>query len=576
MQSQKRQRTRKWHGRAYILNVGLAVVLFLGSPAPSPAQLRKPAAAPPPKAEPAPPTDPLGRETPRGAMLGLLKYGERDDFTTAARYLQVPADFNLSIEQLAKEMVAMRHKFQSDIALLSDDPKGNIEAGLPPGEVRAGALKVGGATLDILMVRVDDPDSGKIWLISQETVKRLPEFYALLQREKPELIDRLFPSALTQRRVLAMSLAQWLGWLLSIPIAWLLAWPIGFLFSVPRRVWSKLRRTPFQSIWDTPIEVPLRCIIAILLHGFLVYLLEPPLLYRHYYFRLLAALLAASLAWLVSRLADRGFVRVVNRTRTQTAGGESIVILMQRLTRIVMLVAAFLCALALLGVNVTTTLAGLGIGGLAIALAAQKSLENLIGGVSLLMDRAVHVGDFCKIGDRSGTVEDIGLRSLKLRTPEQGLLVVPNGTLAQMQFENMRTRRKLLINQTFLLRIETRAEQLRLVLARVQSMLDGLPEIESGNSRIRVNKFDGAAFELELFCYAKMTDWMAFTALRQDVVLKIAAIVEASGTQFAAPTELNYQSGDLLVAPANTPVGLSRLAGLGLVGDREPEPNSVL
>ena len=82
-----------------------------------------------------------------------------------------------------------------------------------------------------------------------------------------------------------------------------------------------------------------------------------------------------------------------------------------------------------------TALVGLGIGGLAIALAAQKSLENLIGGVSLLMDKAVQVGDFCRIGDRVGTVEDIGLRSLNLRTLDQNLLVVPNGSLAQMQFE---------------------------------------------------------------------------------------------------------------------------------------------
>ena len=110
---------------------------------------------------------------------------------------------------------------------------------------------------------------------------------------------------------------------------------------------------------------------------------------------------------------------------------------MQRLTRIVLVIIALVVALALFGLNVKTTLAGLGIGGLAIALAAQKSLENLIGGVSLLMDKAVHVGDFCQIGDQFGTVEDIGLRSLKLRTLDQNLLVVPNGLLAQMQFENM-------------------------------------------------------------------------------------------------------------------------------------------
>jgi MscS family membrane protein len=102
--------------------------------------------------------------------------------------------------------------------------------------------------------------------------------------------------------------------------------------------------------------------------------------------------------------------------RAEKNGGEAIIILMQRLNRIVLIIVGLVAALAIFGVNVKTTLAGLGIGGLAIALAAQKSLENLIGGVSLLIDKAVRIGDFCQIGDQLGTVEDIGLRSLKLRT----------------------------------------------------------------------------------------------------------------------------------------------------------------
>jgi len=88
------------------------------------------------------------------------------------------------------------------------------------------------------------------------------------------------------------------------------------------------------------------------------------------------------------------------------------------------------------------------------------------------MDKAVHAGDFCEIGGKLGTVEDIGLRSLRLRTLDQNLLVVPNSALASMQFQNMKARPKLLISQNFSLRIETRAEQLRCVLDRVQRMLD--------------------------------------------------------------------------------------------------------
>ena len=485
-------------------------------------------------------------------MQGLLKYSAREDFETAARYLQMPPGQNPDLVQLAKEFQALHTRFKGDIALLSDDPNGTVEAGLPPGQIRAGVFAVGGTTTDVILVRVDDPAAGKIWLISHETVAKVPELYAQMESEGPTAAERLVPASLRSQHVLDMSLAQWLGWLLSIPISWLLAWLLTFLLSLPRRVWYGLRKQPFQTVWQTPIGMPLRCIIAILLHGLFVYLLEPPLLYRVYYFRFLAALLAGCLAWLVSAIADRGFDHAVNRRHTQNRGGESILVLMQRLTRIVMLVIAFVAALALFGVNVKTTLAGLGLGGLAIALAAQKSLENLIGGVSLLMDKAVHVGDFCNIGGRLGTVEDIGLRSLRLRTLDQNLLVVPNGLLVQMQFENMKARPKLLIDTTFSLRIETQVEQLRFVLDRVQKMLDEHPAIESGTSRIRVNDFAGAAFDLELFAYGKTGDYAQFTAIRQDVILKIAEIVEAAGTRFAAPTRLTYLSTDTGVAAEKT------------------------
>ena len=530
--------------RTYPLEIVLAAFSFLGSAAYSTAQLPKFAAKPPTHSEPSATIDPLGRQTPRSAVMGFLKYEERQDFATAAHYLQPTPGQETDLAQLARELKALQTRFRSNISLLSDDPNGTVEAGLPPGQVRAGVLAVGGSTTDVILVRVDDPASGKIWLISKETVARIPELSAQMESEGPTAADRIMPAALTGHRVLGMSLAQWLAWLLSIPISWLTAWLLSLLLSAPRRVWYKLRKVPIRTIWETPFGMPLRCIMAILLHGLFVYMLEPPLLYRVYYFRFMAALLLGCFAWLGSRITDRGFDHAVNRTRAQRRGGESILILMQRLTHVVMLISVFVAALAILGLDVKTALAGLGIGGLAIALAAQKTLENLIGGVSLLMDKAIHVGDFCQIGGQLGTVEDIGLRSLKLRTLDQNLSVVPNGSLAQMQFENMARRSKLLINQTFLLRIETQAEQLRFVVDRVQSMLNQHPTIEPGTCRVRVMSFVGAAFQLELFAYGKTGDWAQFTAIRQDVILKIAEIVEASGTRFAAPTHLTYLSKD--------------------------------
>ena len=555
-----------------VLRLVLAAFLSVGSAALSAAQLPTSTAPPPLKTEPTTPIDKLGRETPHSAMLGLLKSADGMDYETAARYLQSTPGRKTNLAQRAREFQALLTRFKGNIALLSDDPNGTVEPGLPPGQVRAGALAVGGTTTDVILVRVDDPASGKIWLISRETVARIPELYAQMEGEEPSAVDRIVPAALTGRHLLGMSFAQWLGWLLSIPISWLLAWLLTFLLSAPRRVWCKLRKLPFRTVWETPLGMPLRCIIAILMHSFFIYLLEPPLLYRVYYVRFLTALLVGCFGWLVTKLADRGFAHAVNRTRTQRGGGESILVMIQRLTHVVMLIVVFVAALALFGFNVKTTLAGLGIGGLAIALAAQKTLENLIGGVSLLMDKVIRVGDFCQIGDQLGTVEDIGLRSLKLRTLDQNLSVVPNGSLAQMQFLNMTRRSKLLINQKFSLRIETHVEQLRYVLDRVQSMLDQQPTIETGTSRVRVANFAGAAFELELWAYVKTGDWTEFTAIRQDVILKIAEIVEAAGTRFAAPTRLTYLAGDEAVNAEKANVMLRSVTGsLASDGFRFPD-----
>jgi MscS family membrane protein len=499
--------------------------------------------------------DPLQRETPRSALEAFLKHEEREDFATAARYLQALPGQEANLPEVARELRALHGRFRSYPALVSDDPNGTVEAGLPPGQVRAGVLQVGSAREDLILVRVDDPSYGKIWLLSKETVAKVPQLYAQMQAEGPSLAEQIVPAALMSHHLLGMSLAQWIGWILSIPISWVLAWLLAFFSSVPRRVWRALRKVSFKTIWETDLGLPLRCIIAIVVHGVFVYLLEPPLLYREYYFRFLAALLVVCLAWLVSRIADRGFDHAVGRRRTTGRGGESILILVQRVNRIILLIIAFVAAMALFGVNVKTTLAGLGIGGLAIALGAQKTLENVIGGVSLLMDKAVHAGDFCEIGGKLGTIEDIGLRSLRLRTLDQNLLVVPNSALAQMQFQNMKARSKLLISQNFSLRIETSVEQMRIVLDRVQQMLNEHPLIESGTSRIRIADFAGAAFELELWAYVKTGDWVEFTGIRQDVILKIAEIVESAGTRLAAPTRLAYVSADVGVVNALKSVG---------------------
>jgi MscS family membrane protein len=437
---------------------------------------------------------------------------------------------------------------------------------------------VGNSASDFILVRVDDPKAGKIWLVSKDSLLNAARLVQAVKTKPPSLIARVLPPAVTETELLRMSLATWLGWILSIPLSLLLAWPIGFLLTVPAWLVYKIRKLPFIPVWQTLFGKPLRYILAIVINSVFVYLLQPPIFYRVYYMRMMAALLTACLVWLLARVMDRGFQRALDRARTRLTGTESILILTHRFIRILLILVAILAGLSMLGFDMKTAVAGLGIGGLAIAFGAQKTLENVLGGVSLLMDKALHLGNVCKIGDQVGSVEDIGMRSVKIRTSDQTVLVIPNGLLAQMKFENFASRRKCLINQRFSLRIETGVEQLRSVLDSIQSMLNQHPAIERGTSRIRVANFAGAAFELELNAFAETADWTQFTAIREDVIMKIAEIVAAAGTSFAAPTQLTYLSRDGIVTDKADDV-TRQLTELGARSAREvrldPGPRSA-
>ena len=196
-----------------------------------------------------------------------MKYETSGDYATAARFLQLPPGENLP--ELIKEFRALYPNFQGRINLISDDPNGSVEPGLPPGQERVGVLKVGDVTADMTLVRVDDPQAGKIWLVSRSTLTSINRLYARLEHEKPTDASRFRAALLSGPVLLGMSSTQWLGWLVSLPLAWFLAWLSTFLLSAPRRIWCTLRNVPFTTVWDTPLGMPLRCMIAILLHGVL-------------------------------------------------------------------------------------------------------------------------------------------------------------------------------------------------------------------------------------------------------------------------------------------------------------------
>jgi MscS family membrane protein len=230
-------------------------------------------------------------------------------------------------------------------------------------------------------------------------------------------------------------------------------------------------------------------------------------------------------------------------------GTSTLLVLAQRLTTALIVIIAMLSMLRTIGFNLTTVLAGLGIGGIAIAFAAQKTLENLFGGVSVLADEVIRVGDTCRFSDRVGTVEDISLRSTRIRTPERSELSIPNGALATMNIDNLTRRDKMLFNPSITLRFETSVEQLQYVLASLRRMFYEHPRVENESARVRLTSLDPTGITVELMAYVITRDWGEFTAIREDLLFRVMTIVRGAGTNLALPSQTSYSTQDRAIDP---------------------------
>jgi MscS family membrane protein len=201
-------------------------------------------------------------------------------------------------------------------------------------------------------------------------------------------------------------------------------------------------------------------------------------------------------------------------------------------------------ALQSLGLPLYSVVAGLGIGGLAVALAIRPTLENLIGGIMLYLDQPVRIGDLCSFGDQTGTVESIGLRTSKIRALDRTLISIPNSALADMQLINWAKCDRMLITATIGLRYETEDDQMRYVLAKFREMLHAHPKIDSDSVRVRFADFGESSLDISVRIYALTRDLNEYHAIREDVLLRMSDIVKNSGSGFAFPSRTLYMGHD--------------------------------
>ncbi|MFC1762686.1 mechanosensitive ion channel family protein [Planctomycetota bacterium] len=212
-----------------------------------------------------------------------------------------------------------------------------------------------------------------------------------------------------------------------------------------------------------------------------------------------------------------------------------------------------------LGLPLYGLIAGASVGGLAIALAAQNSLENFLGSISLFADRPVRVGEFCSYADQFGTIEEIGLRSTRIRGLDWTVTSIPNSDFARMRITNLTRRDRFLMRAGIALRLETEPDQLRYVLARLRELLLAHPKVMPDPARVRFINVDETGLNLEIFAYIEATDWSRFLEIQEDINLRIIDVIVESGTTFAFPSQTVYFTRDQGVDPKKSVAAMAQV-----------------
>jgi MscS family membrane protein len=192
---------------------------------------------------------------------------------------------------------------------------------------------------------------------------------------------------------------------------------------------------------------------------------------------------------------------------------------------------------------VATVLAGLGIGGLALAFGAQKTIENLFGSISLAADQPFRVGDFVKVGEFAGHVERIGMRSTRIRTLDRTLVSIPNGQLADMRIEDFASRDRIRFAATVGVVYGTTEAQVRRVVAEIEAMLRAHPKVWPDTVVAKLLGFGPSSLDVEVLCWFHTSDFAEFRELRQEALLGVMRIVAEAGTSLAFPTQTVHVVG---------------------------------
>ncbi len=395
--------------------------------------------------------DTYGRDTPRGAVQGFMRALTDDDIFMAGSYLQLnQGDNPATVVREFKKALDAGGRLQTDMQL-SNDAQGNLDDNLPARFDEVGDITYKGNKIPVKLIHVQDKNGNMLWLFSNDTLKTIPEIVA---NARPTLVEQYGVDKLSKFKLFGMHLSDMTAVLvltvLNFAFMYVSLWLLYFFLKLvyPRlqehlwRIEQKRKGTKVKkSIKVLPIKeniiLPLALVFtSILLPEILVWT-GVSMTMREQVSRYLDILAWVAMTWLMFRLIDTTSIQAEQISyKYKRVEQIAIIGLIRRMAKMTVVMFAMIFIFGNLGFDLTTGIATLGIGGLALALGAQKTIENLVGSLVVVADQPVRVGDYCKFGNYDGIVMDIGIRSTRVRTLERSVVTIPNGDFASMQIEN--------------------------------------------------------------------------------------------------------------------------------------------
>ena len=488
--------------------------------------------------------DPLRRSTPRNSIYNFLQACHDDNLLLASQYLDLksvkPDERATAGPELAQDLCDfLDHDAHFEVGHLSNDQQGDPSDGLNPDLDVLDRYDEGRRSITLYLQRTDV--AGKqLWLVAPESVEKLGN---LPNRRTESDFEKRLPQPLVNIEWIDTPLWVWIALVL---FALLLSFVSGLLSRSALLVAGPLIKRFVKSLDSYRLEnfsEPVRLLLGLIAFRAFMTFVAPSALLRDYLLKIVVLLAAFGFGSLFMRVVDLVSDRIITHLNPQERTvSYSVAPLLVRFVKICIFCCAVLFVLAAWGYNTTTILAGVGVGGLAVALAAQKTIENLFGGISLISDRAVLVGDFCQFGGQVGTVEDIGLRSTRIRTLDRTLVTIPNSQFSTMTLENFSKRDRMWFHPTLHLHRETPPSQIRLMMTAVERILQQDQMVDPTDVPLRFTKINNDSYSLEIFAYVLTPDYNQFLKVQSNLLLQILEASHRLGIVFALPIQENVSA----------------------------------